>query len=68
MLNCRDLAVKVFAITKHLSLLAPTFATEGVSLPAQARRPSSTRGLLISSWTAAPGELLLSWELPEQRE
>lgn len=33
MLNFRDLAVKMFAVAMHLSLLAPTFATERCVTP-----------------------------------
>lgn len=56
--NFRDLTVKMFAVAMLLSLLALTCATAGGGGVApslhRARRPSSTRGLRISSCTAAP--------------
>lgn len=56
--NFRHLMVKMFAML--LSLLALTCATEGGVARSlhRACKPSSTRGLLISSCTAAP------WEAP----
>lgn len=58
--NFRDLMVKMFAVAMLLSLLALTCATEAGVAPSLhgARRPSSRRGLRVSSCTAAP------WEAP----